>query len=133
MYSTAEGLEECRKCCGGHGVMLVFIMYRGVQASGVAQMAMDYVTYCTAEGDRIVLELQTARYLVKSLRQALVGVHPAGACDYQSNLGYWYMKVLVNNPTFDVRSTKCQWNDLQQFQDLNNLQQLFRQRALTLH
>ncbi len=34
-------------------------------ASGISQMALDYVTYCTAEGDRIILELQCARFLVK--------------------------------------------------------------------
>lgn len=55
-FTTADGLEECRKCCGGHGVLL---------ASGLAQMTIDYVTYCTAEGDRIILELQCARYLIK--------------------------------------------------------------------
>ncbi len=33
---AADGLEECRKLCGGHGVLL---------ASGVAQMAVDYTAY----------------------------------------------------------------------------------------
>ena len=33
-FEGAAGLEECRKCCGGHGVLMV---------SGVAQMALEYV------------------------------------------------------------------------------------------
>jgi hypothetical protein len=51
---AADGLEECRKLCGGHGVLL---------ASGIAQLAVDYVTYCTAEGDRTILELQAGSAL----------------------------------------------------------------------
>jgi hypothetical protein len=54
-------MEECRKICGGHGVLL---------ASGIGPMALDYVTYNTAEGDMIVLELQAARFLLKQLKTA---------------------------------------------------------------
>ena len=52
-------------------------------ASGIGQMALDYVTYCTAEGDRIILELQCARYLVKAADAVAAG-RPATdhACDY---------------------------------------------------
>eukprot|EP00948_MAST-09A_sp_MAST-9A-sp1_P001675 g1675.t1 len=51
---TADGLEDIRKSCGGHGVMI---------ASGIAQMFCDYVTVCTAEGDATILELQSAKFL----------------------------------------------------------------------
>ena len=66
-FEGAAGLEECRKCCGGHGVLMM---------SGVAQMALDYVTYNTAEGDRIVLELQSARSVTPSARHlmSLLGI-----------------------------------------------------------
>lgn len=120
---TADGLEDCRKCCGGHGVLL---------ASGVAHMAQvrlstfrprrcctegasrhgwsplasfracdahpcpsqssltplrsssrqDYATYCTAEGDRVVLELQAAKFLLREASKVAEGHSPSAACDY---------------------------------------------------
>lgn len=76
-FTAAEGLEECRKCCGGHGVLLY---------SGIAQLTIDYVTYCTAEGDRIILELQSARYLIKSYHQAKQNLPLSGVCEYLSVL-----------------------------------------------
>ncbi len=45
--------------------VFVWDAYAVSPASGISQMALDYVTYCTAEGDRIILELQCARFLVK--------------------------------------------------------------------
>jgi acyl-CoA oxidase len=71
-FEGAAGLEECRKCCGGHGVLLM---------SGVAQMALDYTTYNTAEGDRIILELQSARFLIKEYNQAINAATP-GSSEY---------------------------------------------------
>jgi len=61
---TANGLEELRKCCGGNGYLL---------SSGIAKLTQDYAWQVTAEGDYIVLLLQTARFLVKSLEQARRG------------------------------------------------------------
>ena len=40
-------------------------------------MALDYVTYCTAEGDRIILELQCARFLVKVRASLFVSLQAA--------------------------------------------------------
>jgi acyl-CoA oxidase len=37
---ASQGLEDCRKCCGGHGVLL---------SSGIASLTQDYTTLCTAE------------------------------------------------------------------------------------
>lgn len=55
---VADGIEDLRKCCGGHGYML---------AAGVSALAADYVWQTTAEGDFIVMLLQTARYLMRQL------------------------------------------------------------------
>ena len=70
---AANGLEECRKCCGGHGVLL---------ASGVAQLAVDNVTYVTAEGDHLILELQSAKFLVKCWKKAQDGEDVSNAVKY---------------------------------------------------
>jgi acyl-CoA oxidase len=55
-----QGMEDIRKCCGGHGALL---------ASGVSQLYLDYNLMGTAEGDRTILELQCARFLMKSIAQ----------------------------------------------------------------
>ena len=59
-YLAAEGIEDLRKACGGHGYLL---------ASGIAALSADYVWQTTAEGDYIVMQLQTARFLVKCVDQ----------------------------------------------------------------
>eukprot|EP00898_Chlorokybus_atmophyticus_P005642 jgi/Chlat1/6079/Chrsp4S06218 len=56
---TGEGLETCRKCCGGHGYM---------HASGLPDLHAWFTHMETAEGDNHLLTQQTARYLLKQLR-----------------------------------------------------------------
>jgi hypothetical protein len=36
--TTAEGIEDCRKCCGGHGYLA---------ASGLPELLGDYLQNCT--------------------------------------------------------------------------------------
>jgi len=72
-YLAWQGIEDCRKCCGGNGYLL---------SSGVAQSSCDYVWQTTAEGDWIILMLQTARFLQKTLDDARKGEVPSGPCSY---------------------------------------------------
>jgi len=65
-YLTWQGVEDCRKCCGGNGYL---------HSSGIAPLAANYVWQITAEGDWIILMLQTARFLLKCLQEAIAG-HP---------------------------------------------------------
>ena len=53
--AASVGIEELRKCCGGAGYLM---------ASGIAALEADYKWRATAEGDTVVMLLQTARYLV---------------------------------------------------------------------
>jgi len=62
---AAEGMEDCRKCCGGHGYS---------QFSGLPDMFASFVHICTAEGDNYVLTQQTTRFLLKCLSQVREGV-----------------------------------------------------------
>lgn len=109
-FEGAQGLEECRKCCGGHGVLMI---------GGVASNALDYVTYNTAEGYRIVLELQSARYLIKALRDAKAGQPVPGLCEYLSQAAA---------PGFDLlAATTCSAPaDPAAFKDLSLLSALLR-------
>ena len=69
--SAVEGLEDLRKCCGGHGYLA---------SAGVGWREADFKWLCTADGDWIVLLLQTARFLIKSLGAAREGKPLSGLC-----------------------------------------------------
>eukprot|EP00656_Telonema_subtile_P055692 TRINITY_DN8697_c0_g1_i3.p1 TRINITY_DN8697_c0_g1~~TRINITY_DN8697_c0_g1_i3.p1 ORF type:complete len:633 (-),score=177.35 TRINITY_DN8697_c0_g1_i3:138-2036(-) len=57
---AANGIEDCRQCCGGNGYLL---------SSGVAQLWGDYVWWVTAEGDTVVMQMQLAKFLMKTARK----------------------------------------------------------------
>ena len=61
---TAAGIEQLRLSCGGHGYMT---------ASNLPVLYGFATSVCTYEGENTVLLLQTARYLVKSWKQAMDG------------------------------------------------------------
>ncbi|XP_033300343.1 probable peroxisomal acyl-coenzyme A oxidase 1 [Bombus bifarius] len=61
---TAAGIEQLRLSCGGHGYMT---------ASNLPGLYGLATAVCTYEGENTVLLLQTARYLVKSWKQAMNG------------------------------------------------------------
>lgn len=72
-YLAWSGIEDCRKCCGGNGYLM---------SSGIANLAADYVWQTTAEGDWIILMLQTAQFLLKSLQNAMSGKKLAEVVSY---------------------------------------------------
>ena len=59
---AAEGLEVCRRACGGHGYS---------SFSGIGSWYSDYLPTVTWEGDNFLLCQQVARYLLKSARAVL--------------------------------------------------------------
>ncbi|XP_028772913.1 peroxisomal acyl-coenzyme A oxidase 1 [Neltuma alba] len=71
--ATADGIEECRKLCGGHGYLC---------SSGLPELFAVYVPACTYEGDNIVLLLQVARHLMKTVSQLGSGKMPVGTTAY---------------------------------------------------
>lgn len=71
--ATADAIEECRKLCGGHGYLCT---------SGLPELFAVYVPACTYEGDNVVLLLQVARFLVKTVSQLKSGNKPAGTVAY---------------------------------------------------
>lgn len=104
-WAAAEGIEEARKCCGGHGYSM---------SSGLPSLFAEYVPSCTYEGDnvrlsssspscphpcawsgsasllasraQVILYLQTARYLMKALQQAQTGTKLKGGAKYLNDL-----------------------------------------------
>jgi len=76
-WITANGIEECRRTCGGHGYS---------KLSGLPTLFQNYVQNVTWEGDNNVLCLQTARYLLKQMLAAQQGAAMTGSAAYLSNL-----------------------------------------------
>ncbi|KAL2903035.1 Peroxisomal acyl-coenzyme A oxidase 1 [Bienertia sinuspersici] len=70
---TADAIEECRKLCGGHGYLC---------SSGLPELFAVYVPACTYEGDNVVLLLQVARILMKTVSQLGSGKQPVGTIAY---------------------------------------------------
>ncbi|KAH9827246.1 putative peroxisomal acyl-coenzyme A oxidase 12 [Teratosphaeria destructans] len=66
-YTAVEGLEVCRRACGGHGYS---------SFSGIGPWYADYLPTATWEGDNYMLTQQVARYLLKSARAVLQGHEP---------------------------------------------------------
>lgn len=76
---TTDAIEECRKLCGGHGYLC---------SSGLPELFAVYVPSCTYEGDNVVLLLQVARFLMKTVSQLGSGMKPTGAAAYIGKADY---------------------------------------------
>jgi acyl-CoA oxidase len=87
---AAEGLEVCRRACGGHGYS---------SFSGIGSWYADYLPTTTWEGDNYMLTQQVARYLLKSARSVLKGNAPDN--DTTRILTY-YLKRQDMGAAFDV-------------------------------
>nr|OQO20466.1 hypothetical protein B0A51_11805 [Rachicladosporium sp. CCFEE 5018] len=91
-YTAVEGLEMCRRACGGHGYS---------NFSGIGTWFADYLPTATWEGDNYMLTQQVARYLLKSARSVLKGVEPTN--DTQSILSNFLARQ-DQGAAFDVLS-----------------------------
>lgn len=67
-FTAVEGLEMCRRACGGHGYS---------SFSGIGPWYADYLPTATWEGDNYMLTQQVARYLLKTARSVLKGNEPS--------------------------------------------------------
>lgn len=60
--TAGEGLEVCRRACGGHGYS---------SFSGIGSWYADYLPTLTWEGDNYMLTQQVSRYLLKTARAVM--------------------------------------------------------------
>uniref|UniRef100_F1KY21 Acyl-coenzyme A oxidase n=1 Tax=Ascaris suum TaxID=6253 RepID=F1KY21_ASCSU len=63
-WEVAQGIEQCRLACGGHGYS---------QASAFPEIYAYAVGGCTYEGENIVMLLQVARFLMKAAESVRKG------------------------------------------------------------
>ncbi|KAF2722413.1 acyl-CoA oxidase [Polychaeton citri CBS 116435] len=87
---AADGLEECRRTCGGHGYS---------SFSGIGTWYADYLPTVTWEGEQRLLTQQVANYLLKSARQVLAGQTPVN--DTMDILKY-YLDRQDQGAAFDI-------------------------------
>jgi len=68
-------VEICRRSCGGHGFLM---------SSGIAENASSGLALATIEGDNTILYLQTSRYLMKQMANAVSGTKTSGSTSYMN-------------------------------------------------
>lgn len=73
---AADGMEECRKSCGGHGFL---------ECSGLPELITSYLQNPTVEGDNHMLPQQVIKVLLK-LVQAVVAQQQKGGGDNKNML-----------------------------------------------
>ena len=61
---AADGIEDCRKACGGHGFL---------QSSGFPEMITAYLQNPTVEGDNQMLPMQVVKILLKLVKDVQSG------------------------------------------------------------
>ena len=61
---TADGIEDCRKACGGHGFLV---------CSGLVELSNTYLQSCTVEGDNQMLPQQVIKVLLKLVEKVQTG------------------------------------------------------------
>ncbi|GKZ21753.1 fatty-acyl coenzyme A oxidase [Aspergillus brasiliensis] len=88
--TAGEGLEVCRRACGGHG----YSSY-----SGIGPWYSDYLPTLTWEGDNYMLTQQVARYLLKSARAVLAG---KGSNNDTSRILQAYLARRDKGASFDI-------------------------------
>lgn len=59
-FGTLDGIEECRRSCGGHGFHML---------SGLPSLYLEYLPAITYDGDNSILTLQSARYYMAAMRK----------------------------------------------------------------
>eukprot|EP00002_Diphylleia_rotans_P016704 TRINITY_DN3247_c0_g5_i1.p1 TRINITY_DN3247_c0_g5~~TRINITY_DN3247_c0_g5_i1.p1 ORF type:complete len:669 (+),score=153.34 TRINITY_DN3247_c0_g5_i1:60-2009(+) len=76
---AAEGIEICRKACGGHGYL---------KFSGLPTLYMDSTAACTYEGENNLIRQQTSRHIIKIYREVQAGSTKAsGNLNYLNHIG----------------------------------------------
>eukprot|EP01114_Cavostelium_apophysatum_P005803 TRINITY_DN1697_c0_g1_i1.p1 TRINITY_DN1697_c0_g1~~TRINITY_DN1697_c0_g1_i1.p1 ORF type:complete len:698 (+),score=185.82 TRINITY_DN1697_c0_g1_i1:104-2197(+) len=110
-YLVSQGIEDLRKCCGGNGYLM---------AGGLAPLAADFVWQTTAEGDWILLMLQTGKHILSGYQKAKQGTKVGTAVDY--------LAPFRENPNSSRKSPIAK--STRDFFDENFLLEIFKHNAL---
>ncbi|KAE9030182.1 Peroxisomal acyl-coenzyme A oxidase 1 [Phytophthora fragariae] len=109
---ACNGIETCRRACGGHGYLL---------SSGLSVLLGDILQTVTAEGENFVLCQQTARALLKVHGQFQSSGRLPAAMQFIANIG---------KPMRAQPRGKDQWLELETYTDVFQQRFLFSLRGL---
>jgi acyl-CoA oxidase len=140
---VADGIEDCRKACGGHGYL---------HASGLPEMLQSYLQNPTVEGDNYMLPQQTVRTLLKivvalkhssptntntktTTTESVNGIRSAyKGCDSAYLIDQLCTLMSSSNRINSSQPLHIRWSvtNMDEMKDLNNLTQAFQHRAARL-
>ncbi|XP_019732078.1 peroxisomal acyl-coenzyme A oxidase 1 isoform X1 [Hippocampus comes] len=112
-WAANSAIEVCRMSCGGHGYS---------RSSALPDIYVEFTPTCTYEGENTVMMLQTARYLMKSYRQARAGEQLHGIVSYLNEAEHQRIQPQL----VTARTTGLDINDL------SSLVEVYKLRAATL-
>ena len=129
---TADGIEDCRKACGGHGFLV---------CSGLVELSNTYLQSCTVEGDNQMLPQQVIKVLLKLVGAVQSGID-AALEDYEvTDMNYLIMplKDLTKSEDIGTLPTKSTFafpkpNNMgsNEFMDVSTLLTAFQYRSACL-
>lgn len=135
---AADGIEDCRKACGGHGYL---------QASGLPEILQSYLQNPTVEGDNYMLPQQTVRILLKivtAIKDSSTNkttkyangdiVNAYNGCDSAYLIDQlrtiWSASKRIN--TSQPSHIRWSASNIDEMKDLSNLTEAFQHRAARL-
>ncbi|KAL7515980.1 hypothetical protein ACHAWX_001045 [Stephanocyclus meneghinianus] len=97
---TADGIEDCRKACGGHGFLM---------CSGLVELSNTYLQSCTVEGDNHMLPQQVIKVLLKLVEKVQSGDAEALKDYAQTDMGYLIepLQKVMKNASVNGTPTTC--------------------------
>lgn len=117
---AADGIEECRKACGGHGFL---------QCSGLPELLGSYLQNPTVEGDNHMLPQQSVRVLLK-LVQVVTENDQDGISAYAKCDSYYLVKPM--RQILSGEKVKCTAKSSNEMLSVSLLLDAFQHRAARL-
>jgi acyl-CoA oxidase len=118
---AADGIEDCRKSCGGHGFL---------QCSGLPELLTTYLQNPTVEGDNHMLPQQVVKVLLKIVQA--VQEHKAGALEAYEKCNSRLLIPSLQSILQGTNKECCQAQREEDMCDLSMLLHAFRHRAARL-
>jgi acyl-CoA oxidase len=115
---TSDGIEECRKACGGHGFLM---------CSGLPELLTTYLQNPTVEGDNHMLPQQVVKVLVKLVDAVNSGKDLSAYSNCDSRLLIPSIRSIL-----DGQKEECPVSKAKDFMNLNTLLTIFGHRSARL-
>jgi len=120
---TADGMEDCRKSCGGHGFL---------HCSGLPEIVCSYLQSPTVEGDNQMLPQQVFKVLLKLYHTAEHGNTQALSEWEVCDASYLIEPIRSYFIVTGTRTAMCRVYSLEEFMNVPNLLDAYRHRSARL-